>query len=326
MTRRIFLAAGLVLFAWLVFRLGPGRILGMLLDLGWGFVGIALLYAGHQLLRTAALRRCLPLHVDVKYGELLWIRIAGEAVAYLTFTGPFLAEPTRAWLLKRRGLTAEEGFAATLTEYLVYTLLAAVFSTVALAILYARFPLHGAMRTGVAATIAGMSVFLAVAVLAIVFRVHLIGAALGRLTAIPVLRRRWRLDPVRVSRMEDLLLDVLRDSPLRLLRIVAFDVGAQAVLIVELYWMMKMLTLAFPLVYPILIEAGSKLANTAFFFIPARVGASEGVLAVMFGIVGLPAAAGFTVSFARRLRSLIVAVIGGFALSSLSRDSPAPGV
>lgn len=320
MIRRVFLAAGLALFVLLVYRLGLGRIAGMLLDLGWGFLAIALLYGGHQLLRTAALRLCLPIHANVRYHELLWIRVAGETVAYLTFTGPFLAEPTRAWLLKRRGLTAEEGFAASLTEYLVYTLLAAAFSVAALAVLYARFPLHGALRTGVAATIAGMSLFLAVAVLAIVFRVHLIGAVLGRLTAIPMLRRRWRLDPVRVSRMEDLLLHVLRDSPLRLLRIVLFDVCAQTVLIVELYLMMTMLALAFPLVYPVLIEAGSKLANTAFFFIPARIGAAEGVLAIMFEIVGLPAAAGFTVSFARRLRSLIVAVVGGFALSSLSRD------
>jgi hypothetical protein len=319
--RKLFLTAGCALFVALVVKLGPWRIAAMLADLGWGFAVIVGLYAVHQLARTAALRGCLADSSKARYVDVLLIRVAGEAVAYLTFTGPFLAEPTRAWLLKRHGLTTEEGFAAALTEYLTYTLLATAFSIAALGVLLARFTLTGAAETAVLVTIVAMSVFLAAAVLAIVFRIYLVGFIIERLAALPVVRRRWRPDPSRVRKTEDLLLRVLRDSPGRLLRIVAFDAAAQAALIVELFWIMKLLALVFPPVYPVLIEAGSKLANTAFFFVPARIGAAEGVMTVMFGIVGLPAAAGLTVSIARRLRSLIVALIGGIVLSSLSRGA-----
>lgn len=319
MARKLFLIAGSALFVALVVKLGPGRIAGMLADLGWGFAGIVGLYAVHQLARTAALRGCLTESKKARYVDVLQIRVAGEAVAYLTFTGPFLAEPTRAWLLKRHGLTTEEGFAAALTEYLTYTLLATAFSIAALAALFLRFSLAGSTRTAVLLTIAALSVFLVVAVVAILFRIHLIGFIIARIATFPIVRRRWQPDPSRVRDMENLLLHVLRDSPARLLGILAFEIAAQAALIVELFWIMKLLALVFPLVYPVLIEAGSKLANTAFFFIPTRIGAAEGVMAFMFRIVGLPAAAGFTVSLARRLRSLLVAIIGAIVLSSLSR-------
>jgi hypothetical protein len=320
MVRKLLLIAGLAVFAALVAELGPARIARMLADIGWGFAGILLLYAVHQLARTAALRQCL-LASSLRYADVLRIRVAGETVAFLTFTGPFLAEPTRAWLLKRQGLTAEQGFAAAVTEYLTYTLLATAFSICALAVLLERFTLTGAVRTAIVATVAAMSVFLVLAVLAILFRIYLIGVVVARIAALPLVRRRWRPEPARVREMEDLLLRVLRDSPGRLLRILAFEVIAQTALIVELFWIMSLMALVFPLVYPILIEAGSKIANTAFFFVPARIGASEGVMAIMFRIVGLPAAAGFTVSFARRLRSLVVALIGAFLLSSLSRET-----
>lgn len=325
MVRRLFLIAGAALFVALVVELGPARILGMLADLGWGFAGIVGLYALHQLARTAALRACLPPPAAPRYIDVLRIRLAGETVAFLTFTGPFLAEPTRAWLLKRQGLTPEQGFAAALTEYLSYTLLATIFSIAGLTALVVRFGLTGVARTTILVTIVAMSVFLAVAVLAILFRVYLIGFIIARLTAISIVRRRWRPDPERVRHMEDLLLHVLRDSPGRLLRIVTFEAVAQAALIVELFLIMRLLSLSFPAIDPVLIEAGSKVANTAFFFVPAQIGTSEGAMTFMFRVVGLPPAAGFTVSLARRLRTLIVAAIGARALSSMSvASSPQP--
>jgi hypothetical protein len=48
-------------------------------------------------------------------------------------------------------------------------------------------------------------------------------------------------------------------------------------------------------------------------------GASEGAYAVVFGALGLSAAVGFSVSFFRRFRSLLVASIGLAALDRLTR-------
>src|SRR5207244_13119603 len=66
------------------------------------------------------------------------IRFAAEAVEMLTFTGPFLAEPAKGWLLTRHGVTAAQAFGAIAIEYLAYTLVSAWLATGALWLLLAR--------------------------------------------------------------------------------------------------------------------------------------------------------------------------------------------
>jgi hypothetical protein len=48
--------AGLIVSVYLIIELGPGEILVLLLRVGWGFVPMAALHAGHQALRAWALR------------------------------------------------------------------------------------------------------------------------------------------------------------------------------------------------------------------------------------------------------------------------------
>jgi hypothetical protein len=315
------LLAGLALFVMLVGHLGPMRIIGMLIHVGWGFAIVAVLYGGHQLVRAAALGCCV-LRERVRYRDLVAIRIAGEAVQYLTFTGPFLAEPTKALLLKRRGLSTEEGFAASLTEYLIYTLLSAVLSAGAMLYLLTRFSLSPAVAATAVVVLVTMSAFVVASAVAVTLRIYLIGAILRAIAALPLVRRRWSIDHARVRRMEDLLLVVLRDRPGRLLAVVGLHGIAQGLLVAELYWLMRTLDLEFPITYPLLIESAGKFATFAFFFIPGRLGAAEGTFAVIFGAVGLPAAAGFSVSLARRVRSLLVAGAGATALSLITRAAP----
>jgi len=50
-------------------------------------------------------------------------------------------------------------------------------------------------------------------------------------------------------------------------------------------------------------------------------GAAEGVYAAVFHALGLPASAGFSVAFARRLRNLLVSGAGLAFLNALRRRS-----
>jgi hypothetical protein len=58
MARALVLAAGLALLAYLVAVLGAGAILAFLGRIGWGFLPIAALYLGYQLLRALAPAAC----------------------------------------------------------------------------------------------------------------------------------------------------------------------------------------------------------------------------------------------------------------------------
>jgi hypothetical protein len=323
MLRLLFLAAGIVLFAFLVIRLGPEAVLEMLGRIGWDALAIAGIYVAYQSLRALALSRSVTGDRRVSWREALWIRFSGEAVQFLTFTGPFLAEPAKAWLLKGRGLSAAEGFAATIAEFLVYTFAAAAFSIVAIGLLLADGVLAGAPRGVAIGLLVGMSVFLAAALLAIVTRTHLLGAILERLAGLPGLRRRLRPDMAAVHHVEDLLLGVLRDRPGLLARVALMECGSLALHMLELYAILRALDLHAGLHTAFLVEGSTKFIGLAFFFVPGQVGASEGAHTIVFELVGLPAVAGFTVPFIRRIRSIVVAGVGLLAMSLLTRGRSA---
>lgn len=114
---------------------------------------------------------------------------------------------------------------------------------------------------------------------------------------------------------EDLLFLVLRARPWRFLSIVVIEFVAQAFLVLELFVVLKATGQRFSIIHPFLIESATKFIGVGFFFIPGQVGAAEGAYSVIFKAVGLSALAGFSLAFARRLRSLVVAGTGLVFLS-----------
>ena len=318
MTRVVFLLAGIALFAYLFVQLGPAAVIAMLARIGWGAVPIALAYAVYQSLRALALTASVMSARRLTFRDALWIRLSGEAVQFLTFTGPFLAEPAKAWLLKGRGLTAVEGFAATITEYLSYTLTAALLSIAALGWLLAA-GMTGGPRAAAIVILSIMTAFLIVSAIAIALRVHLLGAILERVTALPGVRTRLRVNMTDVHQVEDLLLDVMHDRPRRFARILLVETASHALHILELYLIIRALELGAGLGTATLIEGAAKFIGLAFFFIPGQVGASEGAHTIIFEVVGLPAAAGFVVPFVRRIRAVVVAALGLLGISLLTR-------
>lgn len=322
MLRTVSLLIGMAVLVLLLWYLGPSEILALLGRIGWSSIPIFLVYAAHHATRALALRGCVLQPGPLGYGDAFAIRLSGEAVQSLTFTGPLVAEPTRAWLLKRYGLTLKEGFAATITEYLICSFVTAGMSIVGLLYLVQQFD-PAPIVSGVAITLACLlAAFLIASAIAIARRFYLIGAIIAGLARIGVLRGRLRPDMAWIHRLEDLLLAVLHDRPARVMMIALFEAIAQAFLVFEAFWLLHALELAVPQSYPLVIEASTKVIGIAALVIPLQLGAAEGAYAVVFDTLGLPAAAGFALAFARRARSVVVAGIGLSALALLSRDQP----
>ena len=300
---------GLGLATYLVYRLGPGRILSLLLRIGWHLAALAGIHALYQGVRAAALSRCL-IGIRLPYRDVLWIRISGEAVRVLTSTGPLLAEPAKAWLLKRRGLALHQAFASTLSEILFYNLSAAAIAAGGLATLALLFPLEPSLRASVWGGVLLLSGILLVAVVAFARRSYLFHSILKRLG-----RRAWlssRVTPhlERVRQMEEGLFRVVYDRPARFLMVVALEAVAHLLLILEVYWVLAVLGNPPPLLYPLLIETASKFISLLFLFVPLQLGVAEGAYAFVLTLLGLPAAVGVTLSLVRRLRSLLVTGVG----------------
>jgi len=323
MLRTLLLIVGVIISVYLILETGPGAILALLAQIGWGFVPIAALYAGHQALRAWALRQSAVWPGAVAYADALAIRFSGEAIQFLTSTGPFLAEPSKALLLGRRGLTKTEGFAVTIGEYLAYTFVSAVMLAIAMGYLIARVGVGSALRNTAIVLLVVSVTFLGVSAVAIANRIHLIGGVIKRLGRLPIVGRRVRLDAQAVQRVEDLLLGILRERPGRFTQILLLETLAHAVLVVELWWLLRMSEVASGFDRALLLESASKFTGLAFFFIPGQVGASEGVNIVLFRALGFSGAAGIGVALARRVRSVLAAAAGLTALALITRQPEA---
>jgi Lysylphosphatidylglycerol synthase TM region len=317
--RSLFLLAGLALFVYLVFRLGPFHIVGVLQRLGWSFLLIPVVYGAHQLARAAALWNCLSESRPSSYWNVLWVRISGEALQVLPVTGPLLVEPTKALLLKNLGIRTEEAVAGVIAEYLVYTFTSASLAIYGLLYLVTQYELSGAILTVTSVLIGVMAVFLVASTAAVVFRLYLIGTIMKGVTRLPLMPKRFRPEPEAVRRIEDLLLIPLRERPKTLLRILVLELVAQAALIFELAWIMKSIGFSHSFLDPVIVEASTKFVSLAFFFVPAQLGAAEGTYTVLFEAMGLRGTAGFGVSLIRRLRTLLLAGAGLVSISFLTR-------
>jgi Lysylphosphatidylglycerol synthase TM region len=136
------LAGGVVLFLYVLIRLDPAAVLSVVRRIRWGFLWMVLLFVGHQLVRTFALSRCLVAGPPASFWELVKIRLSGEAVQFLTLTGPFLAEPAKALLLKRQGIQTTHAFGAIAAEFLIYTFTSAAIAIAGLQYLRKYFELE----------------------------------------------------------------------------------------------------------------------------------------------------------------------------------------
>jgi hypothetical protein len=319
MLRVVLLLGGAALLVLLLWRLGPSEVLDAFGQVGWYFVLALLLGAAHQATRALALHACVLRRRVLRYRDALAIRLSGEAIQSLTLTGPLLAEPTKAWLLETRGLTLKEGFAATITEYLIYTFVTAVMSITGLTYLIVEFDPSPTVRRIAVAMVSLCAVFLLVSATAIARRYYLIGTIIDALARMGILRGRLKPDMTWINQMEDLLLIVFRDSPGRFAKVAVLETAAQGLLVLELFLLLYALHVSASGWSAFVIEASLKFFEFAFLFVPLQLGVSEGSYALVFGVMGLPLAAGFALAFLRRARSLIIATVGLGTLGVMTR-------
>jgi uncharacterized membrane protein YbhN (UPF0104 family) len=321
MLRVALLSAGAALLAALLWQLGPWHVLDAMSRIGWYFLSVLLLDGFHQAARAGALRACVLQPGLLRYRDALAIRLSGEAVQSLTLMGPILSEPAKAWLLERQGLSLTEAFAATITEYLISSFVTAGMSIAGLLYLVVRFVPAPPIPILAIVIACLFSAFLIASAGAIALRFYLIGTIVSGLARIGLLRGRLRPDMSWINRMEDLLLMVLRDSPARLATIALIEIVAQALLVLELWLLMRALETASSIFFAFVVEASTKVVGIAFLFVPMQLGVSEAAYALIFDAMGLSAASGFAVAFLRRALALVLAGVGLATLAVLTPAS-----
>jgi hypothetical protein len=316
--RALLLIAGAAVLALLVRRVGARVIFDLLRHVGWAFAIVSAIYTAHLAVRAAALWQCLP-PGSLAFAQVLRVRLSAEAVEMLTFTGPFLAEPAKGWLLARRGVTGADAFGAVAIEYLLYTLTSAWMAVIALSMLIARGVLAAGLRRAVIGVIAGMIAFSAAFAVAAVSGRGLLVPTVRRSGAI-LGRRRADAAAARVEPIERVLLTFIHDHPARLLTVLATEALGHLLLALEIFTVVRALMLPVRFLDTVVVEGAIKFISVAFFFVPGQVGAQEGVYTLLFQAIGVSGAVGLTMALVRRVRALIVAGAGVAVLALTGAD------
>jgi uncharacterized membrane protein YbhN (UPF0104 family) len=332
MAERLMLASGIVLFCFLVARLGADNILANLRMVGWGILLIIAAEILSFLANTLGWRAAFPRQETVpSFGQLLLARIAGDGVNYLTPTATMGGEFVRVRMLQGQAPVASL-VASVMVAKLTQTIALLAFVVCGLLIFADDLRLPDGARFGV---LGGLSIF-AAALAGFLFMQR-------RGLLMPVLRlaERWRflrfLAPLRLSieQIDSEMARVHRESTGRVVLSSASFALAYACGIIESYLILWFFGIPVSLRLAVAVEVLGVLLNNLMFFVPLRAGTQEAGKALVFALLGLNPVQGLAAGVICRIRELVWAFIGlailarsGLHTRSTSLEasaSPSPG-
>lgn len=317
--QRLLTLAGIGLIGALLLQIGPERVVVLVAGLKANFAVIVACFACHESIRALALGRCLPASDRPSFRSLLRVRLLGEAAGALTRTGPFAAEPVRAWTLASRSALGARAYGASLSEFIASSCTSAWVTVAAVSLALWTHDIHEQART-LSRTLQWMSLGYAAAwTMVVVWRVRLLGRVCRWLISMPLVGSTLKAACTGARRMEDAVFETFHDRPATMAQVRPLEVLAQAMLVFEIYWTITSMGTPVSASMALLVEALVKAANLIQF-----AGITEAGYAVVFTWLGLTAPVGFALSLVKLLRSLTVTGIGLTLLKQLERLAPKP--
>ncbi|MBI2203647.1 MAG: flippase-like domain-containing protein [Candidatus Rokubacteria bacterium] len=296
------LIAGVVLIAFLVYRIGAGAIVGVLGQLAWWkFALICVPYAFITAADTLAWRYAFT-HASVPYWRLYGARLAGEALNLVTALGSVGGEAVKAWLI-RRDVTYEESVPSVVIAKTTIVMGQAIFLLIGIFLASVALPVEanviGGMLWLLGIEIVAVGGFVGAQVTGLVARMGKLMARFGLIAA-----------PEYAAQLDESLREYYRRDWRRLLLSVGFHTLGWLLGAVEAFLVLWALDIRAGILTATVIEALGSGVRFASFMVPASLGAFEGANAAAFGALGLGAAAGIAFSLVRRARQVAWIVIG----------------
>ncbi len=308
--KALFLLIGLSLLAWAIQDIDFDETLVLISQIGWGggiIVGVYFLAFLFDTLTWHITVLSAPLTTKWLYRFFL-LRLAGEAFNNILPAASVGGEPIKAAMLKNLyDFNYGEGIASLILSRTINTLSLVVFLTIGLFLVINNDVLDDNYTAVASSGLGILSLGILLFFCAQRFRVasHAI-TVLSKIKLFHWLKKFLR----NITELDDILINFYKDHHTRLIYalILAFTnwiLGA-----VEIYVTMHLIGNPISLVDAWIIEAIAQLVRTATFFIPASIGAQEGVF-LIFGtaFTGSPAT-GLTMAITRRIREIIWIIWG----------------
>jgi hypothetical protein len=318
---------GLALFAYLIKQTGLSNIMDYLAMMGWGFAAIIALSAVRNVMRAASWYYTIdPPHRHITFWSLANVMLAGEAIKYLTATGPLLGEPAKAAMV-RREVPLVEGLSSVVVENLIYNL--TVFLVMLAGLPALAWLIDVPHRLQVAA-----GVFAALLILAIGFvwlavrgRWFILARMLEQLRRLTARRAideagnppaRFAKIIGRVREIEANVYTFYEHRRGAFFGIFAVNMLSHLINVFEVCLILALMNLPASLAAGFVIEAVTKVINGAFFFVPTRAGVYESGNALTLNAIGLGTNAGVALAIIRKLRAFIWVAYGLGAIAVIA--------
>jgi putative ABC transport system permease protein len=307
---------GLGLLIYVINRVGVQPLFDALLRIGFGFFVVLGLSGLRHVLRTISMRAAVPPeHRRISFRHAFAARLGGEAISFLTFTGPLLGEATKVALLRKR-VPLTYGVPALVVDNLIYNLSVVFFVLSGAVVMLLRYPLPPGVYLVLLVIAAVAASGILVAAIAAKRRVMLLTwiiDRLGELRLSPkvILKKRHH-----IYHLELKVYDFYKHHPGAFFLMIACNLLAHVASVLEVFLTLKMLGFQPQVAQAYIIESLTKVINFAFAFVPGTIGVYEGGTEVILQKgLGFTPAAGLALALVRKAAIVVWTSIGLLVLT-----------
>ncbi|MGI9166474.1 MAG: lysylphosphatidylglycerol synthase domain-containing protein [Pyrinomonadaceae bacterium] len=307
------LGAGLLVYV--INRVGVQPIFDALLRVGFGFFILLAIGGSRHVFRTIAMRAAVPPeHRRISFMQAFAARLGGEAISFLTFTGPLLGEATKVALLRKR-IPLTYGVPALIVDNLLYNLSVVFLILSGACVMLFTYQLPSFVTYVLSGIALVAALGMAAAVLAAKRRIMLLSWIIDQLAQLrlspKVLLKRRQY----VHHLESKVYDFYLHHPGAFFGMIACDLLAHVSSVTEVYFALRMLGFAPQVAQAYIIESLTKVINFAFSFVPGTIGVYEGGTEVILQALGFAAATGVALALVRKAGIVFWTTIGLFILT-----------
>ncbi|HKC63013.1 MAG TPA: ABC transporter permease [Pyrinomonadaceae bacterium] len=301
---------GLALLIYVIRRVGLQPIFDALLKIGFGFFILLAISGSRHVIRTLAMRSAIdPEHRRFSFKHALAVRLGGEAVSFLTFTGPLLGEATKVALLRRR-VPLVHGVSALVVDNILYNLSVIVFVLSGAIVMLLSFDLPPLVRYSLFGIAVCALLGIILSALAVSRRVMLLTWMIDTLGRFGIHPKFLTSRRDHIWDLETHVYDFYSNRPGSFFAMCGFNLLTHATSVIEVYVTLRMLGYKPTVPAALVIESLTKIINFVFGFVPATIGVYEAGNEVILQTLGYAAATGVTLALVRKAGTLVWTGIG----------------
>lgn len=291
---------GLALLVYVINRVGVQPIFDALGRIGFGFFFLIAISGMRHALRTLAMSAAVPKeHRRFNFTQAFAARLGGEAISFLTFTGPVLGEATKVALLKRR-VPLTYGVTALVIDNILYNLSVVIFILSGACVMLWAYDLPPLVRYVLIAIAAISASGILITGYLAHRRVKLLTGLMAKLARIGIKPKAITSRLEHIYELETKVYDFYKHRPGSFFTIVILDFLSHATSVYEVYATLRLLDFTPPVSAAYIIESLTKVINFVFGFVPATIGVYEGGTEIILQTLGFAAATGVTLALVRK--------------------------